>query len=32
MLGKARPDLMTYTDGDLQSRRDEHLRAAASRG
>ena len=32
MLGKARPDLMTYTDGDLQSRRDEHLRAAAPRG
>jgi len=32
MLGKARPELMTYTDGDLQSRRDEHLRAAGSRG
>jgi multiple sugar transport system substrate-binding protein len=31
MLGKARPELMTYTDGDLQSRRDEHLRAAGSR-
>ena len=24
--------IMTYTDGDLQSRRDEHLRAAPSRG
>jgi mannose-6-phosphate isomerase-like protein (cupin superfamily) len=32
MLGKAKPELMTYTDGDLQSRRDEHLRAAASGG
>jgi hypothetical protein len=32
MLGKAKPDLMTYTDGDLQSRRDEHLRAASPRG
>ena len=32
MLGKARPELMTYTDGDLQSRRDEHLRAAEARG
>ena len=32
MLGKAKPELMTYTDGDLQSRRDEHLRAAPSRG
>jgi mannose-6-phosphate isomerase-like protein (cupin superfamily) len=32
MLGKARPELMTYTDGDLQSRRDEHLRAAGARG
>jgi mannose-6-phosphate isomerase-like protein (cupin superfamily) len=32
MLGKAKPELMTYTDGDLQSRRDEHLRAAGSRG
>jgi hypothetical protein len=31
MLGKARPELMTYTDGDLQSRRDEHLRAAGAR-
>ena len=25
MLGKARPDLMTYTDQSLQARRDEHL-------
>jgi len=25
MLGKARPDLMTYTDAALQQRRDEHL-------
>ena len=32
MLGKARPELMTYTDGDLQARRDEHLRPAGSRG
>lgn len=32
MLGKAKPELMTYTDRDLQSRRDEHLRAAGSRG
>jgi mannose-6-phosphate isomerase-like protein (cupin superfamily) len=32
MLGKAKPELMTYTDSDLQSRRDEHLRAAGSRG
>jgi hypothetical protein len=32
MLGKATPELMTYTDGALQSRRDEHLRAAGSRG
>jgi len=32
MLGKARPELMTYADGDLQSRRDEHLRAASPRG
>src|SRR5204863_6695779 len=25
MLGRARPDLMTYTDASLQQRRDEHL-------
>ena len=25
MLGKARPDLMSYTDRELQQRRDEHL-------
>lgn len=28
MLGKARPDLMTYADASLQQRRDEHLRSA----
>jgi hypothetical protein len=28
MLGKARPDLMTYADASLQSRRDEHLSTA----
>ena len=28
MLGKARPDLMSYTDRELQARRDEHLRAS----
>jgi mannose-6-phosphate isomerase-like protein (cupin superfamily) len=28
MLGKARPDLMTYTDASLQERRDEHLQPA----
>ncbi|HKZ07421.1 MAG TPA: cupin domain-containing protein [Methylomirabilota bacterium] len=28
MLGKARPDLMTYVDGGLQARRDEHLQPA----
>jgi len=28
MLGKARPDLMSYADRDLQARRDEHLRGA----
>jgi len=28
MLGKARPDLMTYTDASLQARRDEHLAPA----
>ena len=27
MLGKARPNLMSYADRDLQSRRDEHLRS-----
>ena len=27
MLGKARPDLMTYSDPSLQARRDEHLGA-----
>ena len=26
MLGKGRPDLMQYSDGQLQARRDEHLR------
>jgi hypothetical protein len=25
MLGKARPDLMTYKDTELQQRRDAHL-------
>jgi hypothetical protein len=25
MLGKARPDLMTYTDPSLQEHRDAHL-------
>ena len=28
MLGKARPDLMTYTDATLQRRRDAHLQPA----
>ena len=28
LLGKARPDLMSYTDSELQARRDEHLRAS----
>jgi mannose-6-phosphate isomerase-like protein (cupin superfamily) len=28
MLGKARPDLMTYADAALQQRRDEHLQPA----
>ena len=28
MLGKARPDLMTYADASLQARRDEHLTAS----
>jgi mannose-6-phosphate isomerase-like protein (cupin superfamily) len=31
MLGKARPDLMTYTDAGLQQRRDEHLEPARRR-
>ena len=26
MLGKAKPDLMTYTDAELQGQRDSHLR------
>ena len=30
MLGKARPDLMTYTDASLQQRRAEHLGRGAS--
>jgi mannose-6-phosphate isomerase-like protein (cupin superfamily) len=30
MLGKARPDLMTYADAGLQQRRDEHLSAPRS--
>jgi mannose-6-phosphate isomerase-like protein (cupin superfamily) len=29
MLGRAAPDLMTYADAGLQSRRDEHLRTPA---
>lgn len=29
MLGKARPDLMTYTDAALQQRRDVHLQPAS---
>jgi mannose-6-phosphate isomerase-like protein (cupin superfamily) len=29
MLGKARPDLMSYADTALQARRDEHLQPAA---
>jgi quercetin dioxygenase-like cupin family protein len=28
MLGKARPDLMTYTDAQLQQRRDVHLQSS----
>jgi hypothetical protein len=28
MLGRARPDLMSYADPDLQARRDVHLGAA----
>ena len=31
MLGKARPDLMTYTDASLQQRRDEHLTLGPAR-
>ena len=31
MLGKARPDLMSYTDASLQQRRDEHLAAPRPR-
>jgi hypothetical protein len=27
MLGRATPNLMTYVDRDLQSRRDAHLHA-----
>jgi mannose-6-phosphate isomerase-like protein (cupin superfamily) len=30
MLGRARPDLMTYTDPSLQARRDAHLGTARS--
>jgi len=30
MLGRARPDLMTYVDRDLQSRRDVHLGAPSA--
>jgi mannose-6-phosphate isomerase-like protein (cupin superfamily) len=29
MLGKGRPDLMSYVDGGLQARRDEHLKSRA---
>ncbi len=29
MLGRAKPELMTYADAGLQARRDEHLRASA---
>jgi mannose-6-phosphate isomerase-like protein (cupin superfamily) len=31
MLGKARPDLMTYADADLQARRDAHLEQRSDR-
>jgi hypothetical protein len=31
MLGKGRPELMSYSDGALQSRRDEHLQASTPR-
>ena len=30
MLGKGRPELMTYADTALQARRDEHLRAGGA--
>jgi len=30
MLGRAKPELMTYTDQELQSRRDEHLRTTSA--
>jgi len=30
MLGRAAPDLMTYVDSGLQSRRDEHLRPTSA--
>ena len=30
MLGRATPELMTYTDQELQSRRDEHLRTTSA--
>ena len=29
MLGKGRPELMSYVDGGLQARRDEHLKSHA---
>ncbi|MFQ5520615.1 MAG: cupin domain-containing protein, partial [Candidatus Methylomirabilia bacterium] len=32
MLGKAQPALMSYVDRTLQTRRDEHLRAAIGEG
>jgi len=30
MLGRATPELMTYTDQELQARRDEHLRTTSA--
>ena len=30
MLGRAKPELMTYTDQELQARRDEHLRMTSA--
>jgi len=30
MLGRAKPELMTYTDEELQARRDEHLRTTSA--